>query len=1474
MKTLLWILVGLSFGAAAIAADWTLIAGAKGTNYDLANSADGAFTVKITGNESGTAAVQGCLTLDRVVALPAKIQFRARLAGKDKIQLSPVLSTKVDGKAPAVYGPAAELKGGEWKSFELSLVKDFKLTGDKAQLWQFKLGVKLPVAAGETATLEIKDFAVTEGEADAPAKVAMPVAPADRWTLIAPADGASYEIISGNAETFAVKLKRNAADAPARVQSCININQNVHSQNKLAFSYRLSGDKPVVMQPLLSYLDNGKTVMGFGPKINVIERDYKEMVLPLDGTFRLADAPYFIHQLKFSFDISGSPDGTLTGVEVKNIRLVSSSDLSSAAGEIKVKIMPPPAIAQKVNPGAVKIYFSFDNEDFATVFEGRGRYPKTPDHFQYPGFRDMLLETVREQTMLAPGVADADVIVYSRTRPDSAEAQMIAAKVKAGTPLIAFAAVPDPEIAALLPVTVQALAANGIPARQPLQPASPQDPLFAGLNPAAFGRYNQLTVQAGAAVRLRYADGTPAVVGKNKILYSALTVGADLIPGKAAHDPFLLRAVAELTGKAISEKDVAQPLTDDGYMAGAGDQNFGRFGFLIGDGLLTENMSNTLGVTNGSQEYAFSSQTSPKIPFEKWSFQYLTGPAPGNERIIDWFYQWPDVGTVELAANCQIPADWQNQSVYFSAPAGIDDTAEVFFNNVSIGKVTADMPNYWMRPHKYLIKPELIKFGQSNQVRIVSENLRGAGGFGACPELLTASETNPEPWQLVIDRINWIGKGGVITEPGNSKRRFDTSLAFPGIRWEFFGNHIDMALYHLAEYAAYVKDGKIVTVNLSQTDAVPTDWSEPWLLLYRAGSTRPLLLVFHRRPESVAVKRSGNTINGIAIDNSQTVGVITPVWLSGRVNVDCSDWSKTLPAATLKNIDFWTARAFAYPAGASESFKIDEGNKRVLIKTAYQYLTAANDWGKTPIKMAPVSPLAYFTKGLLFASDEVVDMGLVTSYGNYAARDNADTVHWSLPLPEEDLSVTPEVNIFPEYKKRLNELFRESIRYSAGGGVKQSDWTSAYPTSNQLPNCLNYSMHAALFGIPQVLTAPFELDQTSKAAFDQRLNERLYQPVEQYQFKCATRWREEPYSKIRYSVYFNSRHPIHLDFADNFGSLIDYGDQNETIFMLLGTMQMLADRAGQRDLVLANGKFIRQVVKLGLVSDDWGYMACHCRESGLSATIDMLNCEYGTMMKLARLANILGDKALHQQALYRAARRTVPAVARFYFKDYAVKNGLLLYPESVSFCTGFTEDGIHFRNKGATPQDIDLYDMSQGIPVDLVKLYQTYVKDRQETYFTGTVYPAMFDKDGKYLLDMILLNIIARGSALDRTKIEKALQSYMANQVLSGYTGKLSDLSKDWPGMVVLSYYSGVIDQLYGKVIIKSAKDVNILSAVYDPAQKTFAVEFIPGGGEPEILLQSELAPVADPQIWEADNGQIKLKIRGRERRSATVRFE
>ena len=143
-------------------------------------------------------------------------------------------------------------------------------------------------------------------------------------------------------------------------------------------------------------------------------------------------------------------------------------------------------------------------------------------------------------------------------------------------------------------------------------------------------------------------------------------------------------------------------------------------------------------------------------------------------------------------AQCTIPADWKEREVCFLAEGGIDDLAEVWFNGSLLGRVTRDQSRYWERPHRYRIAPELIRFDRPNTIRIVAENLRGTGGFGKCPELAAVTE-NVSSRKLTIDRTNWIGKGGILSDSSGALWRFDSSLAFPGIRWEVFTPEVSMA---------------------------------------------------------------------------------------------------------------------------------------------------------------------------------------------------------------------------------------------------------------------------------------------------------------------------------------------------------------------------------------------------------------------------------------------------------------------------------------------------------------------------------------------------------------------------------------------------------------------------------------------------------------------------------------------------------
>ena len=74
----------------------------------------------------------------------------------------------------------------------------------------------------------------------------------------------------------------------------------------------------------------------------------------------------------------------------------------------------------------VKVFFMFDNEDFSTVFCGRGNYPRVQDRCQFPGYRSLLLKTVKDQTELAASPESADMIVYAGARADKPMAERVA----------------------------------------------------------------------------------------------------------------------------------------------------------------------------------------------------------------------------------------------------------------------------------------------------------------------------------------------------------------------------------------------------------------------------------------------------------------------------------------------------------------------------------------------------------------------------------------------------------------------------------------------------------------------------------------------------------------------------------------------------------------------------------------------------------------------------------------------------------------------------------------------------------------------------------------------------------------------------------------------------------------------------------------------------------------------------------------
>ncbi len=1275
------------------------------------------------------------------------------------------------------------------------------------------------------------------------------------WGVIHTFKGATAEITGVSSNGFTLTLKRESGNDKASITAFKNINRAMPSQNKLIFSARAVNNNPVKVTPLISYQEQNRTIMKFGPKIIVSGTAWKDYQFTLDSAFGLSDALFNIRQLKFAVNISEYPAGTVAGAELKNIKLCAPDEAGFSVSAPVISVLTPFPVSK--NGNRLKVYFHLDNDDLSTIVHNR-RIQPGHDVNAYAGYRAMLLESVKDQAVITDSLQDADVIVYSSCSPEPEAAKKIAAAVRNGKKLYAASEIADPEIAKLLPVTIKNLSIKGYPKRYGVKFAGSGHSVApkAVLNKSRFGKYQELTLNPGSKPIIVFEDGSPAVVegksGKGSVIYTTFTLGADLIPGTDAKDAFMLHAVSYLSKRKLSVGSFKETYTVvDGWRKGADVENFGRFGVRLGDGLLCEDISNSLGVSNGSAEYVFSSRATPKISLERWSFQDMSKRDSVKEQT--WQEKWDNIGKVELIAKCVIPESWKGNPVNFIVEKGIDDLGEVYFNGTLIGKITKDDTHYWETMHNHSIPQGLIKYNGDNTIRVVSENLRGKGGFGSCPEV--RQMTKSRPLKVKIDRINWLGKGGVISESDGSTRRYDTSLAFPGIRWDIKSKKVDLSLHNLADYAAFSTKNGVTIVNLHKQNELSVDWNAPWLLLF--GKENPLLLVFQHKMSSVKILKTGNKPTALKFISDNDIGVIVPVWLYGRSSVkDAGSWAEKLPQEVVKRIDFWYPKAFCYPVACREFFRIDEQNKRVEIKSNYEYAKTQDDWNTSVKPYAPVSPVAYSMKDRLFKSDQVENWNLATGFGFYAARDNADTVFWSLPLPSPVLSVLPDVSGLQDIKDHINKIFASASRWSAGGHTKFNDWTPQYPMGKKYQT-QSISMHAWVMGLNYALSGLFLLTDSNLDNLKNRVRIRYYSPIECFRYKMATRWREEPFSGIRYPIYFNSLYKHSTEYEGRLASNYDYGDQNETAMMIISMGQKLTDFYGQRDLITANWSLFRDAARLPLVSDDWAYMSCHCRESGGAATIDMLNCEYALMIKLARIAQIAGDMELYDEARYRAARRMVPTIARFYMKDYAVKNLPVVNPRAIEVSLGFKESGVVFRYKSDKHMSNQLFDMSQGVESDLLELYRRYALPEVREYLNNVI------KQGN--IDYEFAGAIAELADIPNSELMPLFEKLVNNKKLT------RKLENDWPGIKIIPGVTQVLYRLKGRVMIETAKDVDIHHAEYNSDSKTLVIDATAGMNS-RLVLVTDLEPV-DSGKYKKSNSLIPIELIPSGRQKYEIKF-
>ena len=1081
------------------------------------------------------------------------------------------------------------------------------------------------------------------------------------------------------------------------------VDRDMWTQEMFVFSCRSATGRLIRVTPLVEVSCGKSNRLYRAEKIIWRGNQWRNFSFPLNKLFPLGDTGVKVTRMGFTIDVENWNPGERGWVELKNIRICKEGEVSFSGNvaEDFIKVVssrPPHRFAAR--PGALKVFFAFDNEDLVdSVHERSGRR----DPQQDGGFRERLLEHLDGTIAWTQRLEDADAIVYSRARADPSLATNIVRAVRErGIPLYAASIVADPEIRAILPCSLEKRDPAGFAPRRRIV-AAEKSGLSEGLSTATFGVYRACTAAKDANVLLSFDDGTPALLegrcGKGRVIYQMTAIGQTLLPGKKAYDAFFARVIGRISGRTIPEAPCSESAfaLGDGWFRGIGAGTFGRFGWEIGSGLLVERLGNTFRVSHGDSEYSFRSHA--------------------------------------------------------------DRTA---------------------------LKREMTFDG---------------------------------------DSVSPLSFGGKIAVNGRSFARFDGSLAFPGTRWEIYEEHIDMDVSGpLKKIAVPTVSGVVVVDALEGKLPHPSQWSEPWLLMFDGTEkTAPLAVIMSKRPDSAGIIVEDGAPAAVSFRRKGGAGTFVTLWPYGAATVDTSGWAvQGVSSEALGRIRFWCPRAFSYPYALDEKFRVSSDGKRFEIVDTFRYRRTPNDWNIVPEAYASVPPLARLMSDM-FSTRDRVEPRFATKFGDFADVAGRESVTWSLPVPRPDLSLLPRTLAFEKYRAMADTQFRHAVKYSCGGRTPLDGRTLAFPRGRHKPTSYNLDMHTMLLGMCRCLPNPYSYDAENRKSMYRRARLREMEPLEVAPYKMAVRYRREPFTGYPYTIYMHSWRNIITSFdPPNLGSTTMYGDSNETVRMILATMQMCADRHGQRDAVIANWETLRRLVpSYTFALDDWLVMCAGCIEDWAVSGIDMLNTEYGTMCSLARLAEIAGDKDLETVALYMAARRAIPTLARFRLPAYFLSRGFVKNREHFAYSDGFGESGpsMHQCRPGRRVCEVDLYDMSQGIPQDLISLYDRYAKRAIRDNYIPVVRAATRKEGFNY----IMCAILALGGDVPESEMIEKMEMVAADAGFERF------LRSDWPGMDTGSFLEFVFAKYRSTPRITDCRDMDLHDAWYDPASGMFGFEATAG---------------------------------------------
>ncbi|MBT3375791.1 MAG: hypothetical protein HN976_27035 [Lentisphaerae bacterium] len=664
-----------------------------------------------------------------------------------------------------------------------------------------------------------------------------------------------------------------------------------------------------------------------------------------------------------------------------------------------------------------------------------------------------------------------------------------------------------------------------------------------------------------------------------------------------------------------------------------------------------------------------------------------------------------------------------------------------------------------------------------------------------------------------VPDVNWVCKTARVGLDGRQVSVRQSMLS-PFVHYETKEPTIRLTFGHAPCRAAFPTATGVVIRKLDRPEALAEfagTATSGWLLLWEDEPSHPLLLVFQKRTQ-LRVEATAEGAAALVVSAGHGIGTFLAGHPFGLATVDATNWGSGLPGITAETVRFWHRAALAYPVNCDEVFRIDRAASKTRIVNRVQFLVTADVWGTQPLRLAPLPPLVGFAldRGRLVTDcTPIVDTGLPTKYGMFKGAVDSDVVSYSLPTVPADRFAYVGSADEAELSAYVNTQFENGVRWSCGGGVPFADWTPETPRKGSAFR--NINPFAWGFGLITALQGRVFLNDANRAALANRVARRFCDPVERHQYKTLARYREEPFSGLRYPVHFNSIYPNKTRYAEDIGSAVIYGDENEASTLVLMTAYLNAVQLGDVGLIRANWSFFRQAARMMLTTDDWAAHASGCREYSAGSWLDMLNCEYPGMVHYARVAEIAGDHVAAEQGYYRAAKRMLPTLMRLHFHDYVNQHGLAAFPARVVF--GFNEpDGAlsaRARIDGFNCESaMDLTDFSQATCFALLALYATHASDAVQAYLEEVARPSFF-RDGTWTFRFAYLKAFAFFGANpgELSDMLRDIEVAMGKRVRS-----------DWPGMRQCDEVGAAIFRLHPDVYVFAHAPAALHDAVYADA--------------------------------------------------------